>query len=111
MGSGLNTFTFHAFQPYIHLNLTMKVLATDCEGLFNTSHTFCPLIDMIWMVAHNYNVFCLDSSNTIVLKNDVCIVILRLGNAQPKKATKLTVQSLTGEFVTAVTCVKDFNTA
>ena len=108
--AGINTLILYAFQPYFYFNLTLKVVATECEGLLNPSHTLCPMQHMTMMVGPRYNVFCIRKKHYIIIKKESCVVFQRLDNYMVERVTEFAVKSMTGKFDMTVTYSKNSNT-
>ena len=74
--TGVNVFVFYAFLPHFHLNLTLRLQNTECEGIINPSHTICiPSVSVV--IAKRYKMICKTSREILPLA-DTCLVIQKL---------------------------------
>ena len=88
--TGDNVFVFYAFLPYFHVNLTLRLQYTECEGIINPSHTICiPSVSVV--IAKRYKMIC-KTSREILPVADTCLVIQRL-HPYKRKFDKVIVNS------------------
>ena len=74
--TGDNVFVFYAFLPHFHVNLTLRLQYTECEGIINPSHTICkPSVSVV--IAKRYKMIC-KTSREILPVADTCLVVQRL---------------------------------